>query len=268
MATLPAQRRIEIIEQVRLQPMVRADELAEMFRVSVETIRRDLIALEREGQTKRVYGGAMRIAQAPLEAPFERRRTANADQKRAMGRLAASLVEMDDLLILDVGTSVVQVAAHLATGWRGRVLTNSMLVAAELAGRDGVDVLSSGGRVRGGDLACSGFGAEAFFSGYYGGKAFLGSGGVHPTIGLTDYYPDEIPMRRIIIDHAGQTYLMADSTKLGHVAPAKVCDLASLTGIITDDGLDDATARTLEEAGVLLLVAEVDRRRGDERERH
>lgn len=267
MATLPAERRLEIINRIRVRPMVRADELANDFGVSVETIRRDLIALEREGQTRRVYGGAVRTAQAPIEAPFERRRTANVAEKRAMGRLAASLIEDGDLVILDVGTSVVQVAAHFAPHWHGRVLTNSLLVPPELAARTGVEVLTSGGQVRAGDLACYGSHAEAFFAGFYGGKAFLGSGGVHPSIGLTDYYPAEITMRRIILDHAERTYLMADSSKLGHVAPAKVCDLNQLTAIITDDGVDDPTARALEEAGVKLLVAEVDRSPAASRER-
>jgi DeoR/GlpR family transcriptional regulator of sugar metabolism len=262
MATLPAQRRLEIIEQVRLQPMVRADELAELFRVSVETIRRDLIALEREGQTRRVYGGAMRSSHAPSEAPFERRRAANAEAKRAMGRLAASLIEPGDLVILDVGTSVVQVATHLAPSWRGLVLTNSLLVVGELAGREAVEVLASGGRVRSGDLACSGSHAEAFFGSFFGGKAFLGSGGVDRTAGLTDFYPDEIASRRIILDHADEAYLMADSSKLGRVALARVCALDRLSAIVTDDGVTDSMVRDLEAAGVKVLVAEVDRQSG------
>jgi DeoR family glycerol-3-phosphate regulon repressor len=258
MATLPAERRLEILQRIKQQPMVRADELAEHFGVSVETIRRDLIALEQDGQTRRVYGGAVRAAPSPFEAPFERRRASNAVQKRAMGRLAASLVEPDDLLLLDVGTSVEQVAAQLPPSFRGRVLTNSLLVVAELASREGIELLASGGRVRAGDLACSGPQAEAFFAGFFGGKAFLGSGAVHPSIGLTDYYPDEIAVRRIILDHAAELYLMADSCKLGQVALAKVCDLDELTAIITDDGIDPETAQAFERAGVRLMVAEAD----------
>jgi DeoR family transcriptional regulator, fructose operon transcriptional repressor len=255
MATLPAERRLEILERVKQRPMVRADELAEHFGVSVETIRRDLIALERDGETRRVYGGAVRAAPSPFEAPFERRRAANAEQKRAMGRLAASLVEADDLLLLDVGTSVLEVAAHLPATFRGRVLTNSLLVVAELASREKIELLASGGRVRAGDLACSGPQTEAFFAGFYGGKAFLGSGAVHPTIGLTDYYPDEIAVRRIILDRAAELYLMADSSKLGQIALAKVCDLNELTAIITDDGVAASTVRAFEDAGVRLMIA-------------
>lgn len=234
---------------------MRADELAARFGVSVETIRRDLVALEREGLTRRVYGGAMRTAQRRSEAPFEMRRVAHASQKWAMARLAASLIEPDDLLILDVGTSVAEIAAQLRADYRGLVLTNSLLVAVQLADRSGLQLLTSGGRVRRGDLACFGPQAEAFFAGYFGGKAFLGSGGVHPESGVTDFYPDEIPMRRAILTNASERYVMADSSKLGEVATARVCALEAITAVITDDGVDDATRRAFEAVGAQLLIA-------------
>jgi DeoR/GlpR family transcriptional regulator of sugar metabolism len=170
MAILPAERRLEIIGQIHVRPTVGADELVEHFGVSVETIRRDRIELERAGQTRRVCGGAAR------------------------------------------------------------------------------------------DLACSGSHAETFLSGFHGGKAFLGSGGVHPSIGLTDYYPGEISTRRITLEHADQSYLMADSSKLCPIAAAKVCELDQRTEIITADGGDDGTARALEAADARLLVAAVDPR--------
>lgn len=262
MTKLPAERRLEILEQVRTRPLVRADDLASQFAVSVETVRRDLTTLEREGLIRRVYGGVTRPVGPPVEAPFEERRLARADQKRAMARVAAALVEPGDIVILDVGTSVAQVAAALPPSYTGLVLTNSLLAATALAGRSGVDIRTSGGRLRSGDLACYGTAAESFFAGFYGGKAFLGSGGVHPEVGLTDYYPDEITMRRIIISQAEATYVMADSSKLGQIAPAKVCDLAQVTAVITDDGVGDALAGELERAGVRLLVGEVDRASG------
>ncbi len=262
---IPAERRLEIIEQVKVRPLVRADDLAERFSVSVETIRRDLLALEREGLVRRVYGGATRSSPRAFEPPYEERRVQHVDRKRAMGHLAASLVEPTDTLILDIGTSVAEVAAALPHTYHGKVLTNSLLAAIELGSRDGVEVITSGGRVRGGDLACSGAHAEAFFGAYFADKAFLGSGAVHPEIGLTDYYPDEIASRRIIIEHAAERYVLADSSKLGRIALAKVCDLATLTAVITDDHADPQIVGSLEAAGATVLVAPTsqdDRRAG------
>jgi DeoR/GlpR family transcriptional regulator of sugar metabolism len=181
-----------------------------------------------------------------------------------MARLAASLVRPGSTVVLDIGTSVAEVARQLALTFQGRVLTNSLVAATELAGREGIELLVAGGRVRGGDLACFGAHAETLFADFYGGTAFLGSGAVHPQIGLTDHYIDEIPSRRIIIDRADEVYVMADASKLGQVAPVKVCEIAQLTAVITDDSINDEVERAFEDAGIRLLVARLS---GDRRTR-
>jgi len=247
-----------ILQEVGLRQVVRAGDLARRFGVSAETIRRDLLALEREGLTRRVYGGTAAVRRSPAEASFEQRRVARAEQKRAMAREAAALIRPGEALIFDVGTSVAEVAAQLSPAYHGRVLTNSLLVAIELAGREGVDLLTSGGRVRPGDLACSGPQVVDFYAGFHGGKAFLGSGGVDAATGLTDYYLDEVSVRRLIIERADEVYVMADSSKVGQTAPIAVCPLDRITAVITDDAVDADVRRALEDADVRLIVAAVD----------
>jgi DeoR family fructose operon transcriptional repressor len=258
---LPEERRRRIVEQVTARSPLRADELATGFGVSVETIRRDLLALQRDGLVRRIWGGVAGVAPRLLEPPYHQRRVLHLERKRAIARLAASLVRPGDTLILDVGTSVAELAHALPAGFNGRVLTNSLLAAAALTQRDGVEVRVSGGRVRaGGDLACSGSQAEAFFAEYFADRAFLGSGGVHPAAGLSDYHPDEVLTRRVMIDHAAERYVLADSSKLGQVAVQKVCDLDRLTAVLTDDRVAPAIAGALEDRGVRLLVAATDER--------
>ena len=255
---IPEERRQAILEQVNTRPLVKAAELSRTLGVSVESIRRDLIALEEEGLLRRVYGGATRTTPRAFEPAFEKRRVQYRERKLAIARLAARLVEPGDTLILDVGTSVEAVAHALPLTYRGKVLTNSLLVATALAGRDGVEVFTSGGYVRGTEQACSGAACEAFFRDFYADKAFLGSGAVHHEAGLTDYWPDEVSVRRIIIDHAAQTYVMADSSKLGKVAVARVCDLTGLTAVITDGEAEADEVRLLEESGVTVMIAPLD----------
>jgi DeoR family fructose operon transcriptional repressor len=252
---LPTERRQAILAEIRVADTVSAEALSRRFAVSVETIRRDLRGLQRQGLLTRVYGGATRPR--AYEAPFETRRIEHLDRKRAMGRLAASLVEAGETLILDIGTSVAEVARALPAAYRGKVLTNSLLAAVELAGRERIEVLTSGGSVRVGDLACSGPHAETFFGAYFADKAFLGSGGLHPGVGLTDYYPAEIASRKIILAHATECYVLADSSKLGRVALAKVCELTELTAVITDDRAGPETITEFERAGITMLVAPV-----------
>lgn len=251
---LAAERRRAIAELVSARPGTRSDELAGRFGVSAETIRRDLLYLQRTGVVRRVHGGA-----TPPEPPravedsYVQRSARNAAGKQAMARRAAELVRPGDTVVLDVGTSVLEVARALPAGWSGRVLTGSLLVAAELAGRPGVEVFTAGGRVRGGDLACSGDAARAFFADHYADIAFLGSGGVHPEAGLTDYHTDEVDVRRVILGHAARTYVLADATKLGVIAVRHVCPLTGLDGLITDGEPEPDLAAALAEAGTATL---------------
>ncbi len=148
-------------------------------------------------------------------------------------------------------------ARALPAGFRGRVLTNSVPAAMELSARTDVELLLCGGQVRAGDGACAGAHAEAFFAEFYADRAFLGSGGVHPQAGLTDYYPAEVVVRRTIIDHTALTYVLADSSKLGEIAVHRVCTLDRLTAVITDDAENAAARAALAAADVTLLRAPV-----------
>ncbi|HET7388170.1 MAG TPA: DeoR/GlpR family DNA-binding transcription regulator [Nocardioidaceae bacterium] len=255
---LPERRRLRIVADLEATDGVRALDLARRFGVSVETIRRDLLVLEEQGLARRVHGGAVLPISRAFEPPYEERRVANLTRKQAMARLAATLIEPGDTLVLDVGTSVAELAKAVPVGLEARVLTCSLLVSHELAGRHGMEVVVSGGRVRGGDLACSGPTAEAFFSGFFADRAFLGSGGVDANAGLTDYHLDEIAVRKIILERARERYVLADSTKIGHIAVGQVCPLNTLTAVITDSNADAATVAAIEDAGVTVLVAQLD----------
>ena len=253
---MPTQRRQAILAEVRKASAVSAEGLAEMFDVSVETIRRDLRGLRDQGLLERVYGGALAVQST--EGTFAARSTRHYDRKRAIAALAASLVEPQDTIVIDIGTTALEVARTLPADFCGRVLTNSVPVAMELSARDQVELLLSGGQVRSGDAACYGAQADAFFAQVYADKAFLGSGGVHAQAGLTDYYPHEVAARRVMIAHAGASYVLADSSKLGKVAVHRVCALTQVTAVITnaDNSLTGAEAAgALAAAGCDMLHA-------------
>jgi DeoR family transcriptional regulator, fructose operon transcriptional repressor len=252
---LPTQRRQAILAEIRAKNAVSAEALARRYAVSVETIRRDLRSLQSQGLLERVYGGATKPSVRSTEGSFTARSTRNIGRKQAIAALAADLVQPDETLILDVGTTALEVAKALPESFRGRVLTNSVPVAMALAAREGVDLLLCGGQVRPGDAACWGAHAEAFFSEFYADRAFLGSGGVHPDAGLTDYYPAEVVVRRTIIAHSASSYVLADSSKLGVIAVHRVCPLDRLTAIITDDQENADEAAALRGAGIDVLQA-------------
>ncbi len=250
---LPTQRRQAILAEVRRARAVSADELARRFGVSLETIRRDLRGLRDAGLLERVYGGALSVRSS--EGSFTARSNLHSERKQAIARLAATLIEPDDTIVIDVGTTALEVARALPASFRGRVLTNSVPAAMELAAREEIEVQLCGGQVRPGDAACFGSHAEAFFAEFYADKAFLGSGGVHAQAGLTDYHPPEVVTRRTIIAHSAASYVLADSSKLGVIAVHRVCPLSRLTAVLTDPQAGDEVAESLAAAGCTLLKA-------------
>ena len=192
---MPTQRRQAILAEVRKTSAVSAEELAGS---SACRSRRSGVTCA-DCATRACLSGstAARCPCGPPRGRFAARSTRHHDRKRAIAALAAGLVEPQDTVVIDIGTTALEVARALPADFRGRVLTNSVPVAMELSARDQVELLLSGGQVRPGDAACYGAQADAFFAQVYADKAFLGSGGVHAEAGLTDYYPHEVAARRV-----------------------------------------------------------------------
>ena len=232
---LAVERRRRILTSLERSPAITTDEFAAELGVSPETVRRDLIELERRGMLRRVHGGAASLARlAPEESAYSDRVLEQSEAKRAIGAAAAALVVPGQTVVIDVGTTSLEVARALPHALHATIATPSLLVAAELSTRPNVQVLAAGGRVRPGDLACSGAETIDFFRDLHAEIAFLGSGAVSPAVGLTDYHRDEVPTKRVIIANAEQVFVLADSSKFDRSAPYRVCDLSDLDGIVTD----------------------------------
>lgn len=251
---LPVARHDAIVEYVNTAHTASTDELAALLGVSAETVRRDLALLEQRGVLRRVHGGAATVHKRGGEEPsFSERAEKRRQSKHEIATIATNLIESGQTVVIDIGTTAVEVARAIPPTFRGTVATPSLLVAAELAARQEVTVLVSGGRVRGGDLACSNPHAKALFADLYADIAFIGSGGVDAAAGLTDYHLDEIDVRRTIIANSARTFILADSSKLDCIAPHRVCGLDAVSGVITDVDGSPAVAAAVREAGGVVL---------------
>jgi len=253
---LPVERHEAIVEAVSAAQAVSTDELVRRLGVSAETVRRDLALLEEKGALRRVHGGAAPVeSRRVIEPSYTERSMIRHQAKAQLARLAAGLLEDGQTVVIDIGTTAVAVAQAIPRSFTGTVVTPSLPVAVELADRAGVEVLLAGGRVRPGDLACSSAHAKAFFADIYADIALLGSGGVHAEAGLTDFHLDEIDVRRTIIANSARSYILADSSKVGQVAPYRVCPLGAVTGLITDTDTDAGVAAAFAETGGVVLSA-------------
>jgi len=176
---LPIERHNRIKQALHSSYFVTTEDLAQVLDTSAETIRCDFIRLEQRGVLSRVHGGATSAGPpfAGVEPSFADRNVLSMKSKACIGRTAAGLIQDGHTVILDVGTTALQVAKALPLTFHGTVATCSVLVAVELATRADVQILLSGGRIRGGDLALSNSQTIGFFADLHADIAFLGSGG-------------------------------------------------------------------------------------------
>lgn len=252
---LAAERHQRIIDSLAGGGIVGTHELARALEVSAETVRRDLVDLEEAGLLERVRGGAtIRNRLTRQEPPFSARSSIAKEAKAAIAQTAAALAEPGMTIMIDVGTTCLQVARALTSSFQGLVVTCSLPAATELAGVRGIDVILSGGRVRSGDLALSNHHAVAFFQDLQPDLAFLGSGGVDAAVGLTDFHVDEVATRRVVLERAARSYVLADSSKFGTTAPHRVCSLSDFTALITEQAPRGDLANSLAEAGTEVLL--------------
>jgi DeoR family transcriptional regulator, fructose operon transcriptional repressor len=255
-ALLPEQRRSRILDVLGLQELARPAELAADLQVSLETIRRDLVALEQEGRLRRVYGGATLTGDRfrTSEPGREERSRLLREAKDEISRIAAGLVAEDDTVFLDVGTTAEAVARHLPAGFRGLVVTNNVMAVLALRHRPEVNLHLLGGKVRHDEVSCSGSDTIRALGQFNADVAFLGCGGISATRGLTDYDADEITVRTVMLANATRAFVLADSTKLGLVATRRVCGIEELAGVLSNRAAEPGQVAELREAGLPVLL--------------
>lgn len=260
---LPARiRRDRMLALLREQEFMRVTELADRFDVSEVTVRTDLDALEQRGQLRRVRGGAVPRAAAPAEQRFEEAKVAAAAQKRAIGRLAATLIEDGDTIVLDVGTTTTAVAHAIAD--RRQVsditaFTSSLTIAMALERADPrVSVVVTGGTLRPKQHSLVEPLAGLVLSNINAGKAFIGCNGIDVDRGVTNINLPETEIKRMILRASQERIICADSSKLGKVALAHVCNIEEVDLLITDDQADPDLLTALRGTGLAVAIAPTD----------
>ncbi|MEU9607128.1 DeoR/GlpR family DNA-binding transcription regulator [Streptomyces sp. NPDC048057] len=256
---LPAERHRRISAVVDRVGTISTEDLADQLGVSAETVRRDLGQMERRGVLRRVRGGAASLAVVQgvggEEASFADRATSQTEAKAAIGRAAADLVRPGMTVAIDVGTTAVEIARALAPDFRGTVVTPSLQVAGIVAALPQAVVLLPGGRVRGGDLVCSGPGTVRFFADVFADLAFIGSGGIDASAGVTDFHYEEIATKQQILTNSARAYVVADGNKWGRVVGHRVCAVGDVTGVITDASADTDLTAVVKDTGCEVVVA-------------
>jgi DeoR family transcriptional regulator, aga operon transcriptional repressor len=254
-APLMLDRRSRIAALVRQRSSVRVQELAELFQVSPVTIRTDLVQLEKNGLLVRDRGGAVATAQRSALVAFETRTSLHLAEKRQIGRAAAGLVDPGDTILLDAGTTVVEMVPHLPQTGPLTVVTNALNVGLALQALPNARVMLLGGSINYATFGTLGPMAEHDLEGLVVEKLFLAAETIDITAGVTDSTIEIAQLKRAMVRAARQIILLADSSKWGRTGFIKVASLSAVHTFITDAGFGAADRLALERLGIRVVIA-------------
>jgi DeoR family fructose operon transcriptional repressor len=244
-----SQRRQAIVRTLRTSGRVDVAEIAARLGVTNETVRKDLIQLERAGLLHRVHGGAVPIEHLSFE-PDVSTRTEFAEEKQRIAKAALAHLPAGGSVLLDAGSTTSRLADIFPTDRSLIVFTNTLPTALRLLGLPNLTVHTLGGRVRGPTSAEVGPRADAALRDLNVDVAFLGTNGISLDRGLTTPDPVEAATKQLMLSAARRRILLADHSKVGLVSLSKHGEVSDIDLLITDSGLPDDQHAQLVAAGL------------------
>ena len=243
-----------VLETLASDGSVDVSALAGRLGVSPATVRRDLQLLERQRLLTRTHGGA--VAHDVLyELPLRYKGARHQEEKRRIAAAAVAGVDDGAVVGLTGGTTTTEVARALAGRHRITVVTNALNIAGELAIRADLKLVVTGGTARTESYELVGPVAEQALEAVNLDVAFVGVDGIAIGPGLTTHHEIEAGTNRVMIARARRVVVVADSSKLGRSAFARICQIEAVDELITDAGASAAAIEELSAAGVAVTVA-------------
>jgi DeoR/GlpR family transcriptional regulator of sugar metabolism len=249
-----AERRAEVIRLLVERGQVAVADLSERLSVSEMTARRDLEFLEHEGLARRVHGGAVITVSRSFETPYAARAYDNQAAKHAIGIRVADLIMPGETVIVDAGTTAVEVARALRDRANLLVCPLSLQAAAELADRPGIRVLVPGGELRQGEQMFVGEVTRSTLASLRFDTYVMAVGGVSREDGFTDFSLDDVAVKQAALRSSRRCVVACDSSKLRKVGFARIGPLSVAATIVTDSPAQ-ADLAWLAEAGLDVVVA-------------
>ncbi|BFT73975.1 MULTISPECIES: DeoR/GlpR family DNA-binding transcription regulator [Paenibacillus] len=251
---LAAERKFRIVEYVKIHRVATIAELAQEFNVHEATIRRDLEEIEQKGLAKRTHGGVTIDQWTHNEPSFNERVVQQFDQKDRIGKMAASMVEDGEHIIIDSGTTTLHIAKNLVQRSNITVVTNDMNIATELRDAPGIKVI-----VTGGDLYPSSYMLNGMFTDHVLGslhvqKAFIGIPVIHPKYGLMHPEAQLVPTKKGMINAAEKIIVVADDSKIGKVSLHTVAPCTSINTLITGSNVSENVVRQFRDSGMDVIM--------------
>lgn len=252
------ERHKQILLHLNQRGQIMVEDLATILDVSPSTVRRDLTQMENQGLLRRLHGGA-ELVQPLLYEPFRHsinfsnQEGVNRDEKRRIAEAAAEMIQSGETIAFTAGTTTTQITRYLGHIKDITIVTNTVNVAMELSQRQDITVFVTGGYISTGWFSLVGETAIQAIKSLYFDKVFIGLNAIHVENGLTSHYVDEAAIVRAMIQQARTKIVVADHTKIGMTARAKICEIDKIDVLITDNQVPDDQVAAFEKGGVQVL---------------
>jgi len=249
-----SERQHRILGLARENGRVEVDELASSFKVSPQTIRKDLNDLCDKQLLQRIHGGAI-VGSGIENVSYEARRLLAPAAKKAIGKKAAELIPDHSSLLINIGTTTEQVA-HSLRDHRGLLVITNNINAVEIMKHFlGIELIIAGGQVRRADGGIIGGAAVDFINRFKADYAVIGVSAIDEDGSLLDYDLREVRVAQAIIRNARQIILVADAMKLQRSAPIRIAHISQINSIVTDGQLPKKLQEICAENGVKVVIA-------------
>lgn len=243
-----------ILNYVNEKKKVTVKELSDFFGVSKVTIRRDLNELESRGLISKTHGGALSIDNGiSIEIPYIKKSELYIKEKKKIGMAAAQLVNNDEVIILDSGSTTLEIARHIGEK-RITVITNDLKIAVELAYKPNINLIITGGIVEKYVFTAIGSSTVEFISKIHADRLFLGADAISLDFGITNRTLEEVAVKKAMIKAADQVILVADHSKLDKKVFATICNIDEIDMIIIDE-IQENYRNLFKEKGIKILLA-------------
>lgn len=254
---LPSQRQQAILDRLEINGSVRTLELARLFNVSDETIRKDLDSLAAARRLLRIHGGATPNSDVRHDLPLPERTALHRREKALVAREAVKLIQPRDTVFFDASSTVLAMTQHLGPE-AVTVLTNAHHVVVALGGRPNCDLICTGGNYEERSRSYVGPGAEEALRRFVIRWMFVGLDGLHPTLGASELNPGQAVLKERLIPRAEKLCVVSDSSKLGRTTPFLFAQAGQIDILVTDDKAPKEILKELEACGVQIIVAQTD----------
>jgi DeoR family transcriptional regulator of aga operon len=253
---LTEERRREVLEMINRQGRVVISDLSRHFKVSSVTVRADINALSKRDLLVRSHGGAIRQTDVAVDFPLDVKESQHHDEKVRIGQAAAALLQEGQTVLLDSGTTTLEVARAIRKRKLSRVtvVTNSLSAAWELSNVTDINLIMIGGVLRHISRSFAGPQAQKMIAELRVDHFFLGVDGIDPEVGPMT--PDilEAELNAIMIRSAREVTVVTDSSKIGRSSLSLIAPIQSVHRIITDSGITPRHAEMLKVRGIQVVI--------------